>query len=114
MEINSSRLISLSEQAGIGIDSQLHTRLLYPATRKIDGEFLSGRIRSSQKSAKIKIIVRERRKFNFSLVEKMILKLAFLFSFFLSFFSRERDSIRIACTNILLESGFLMLRDLAS
>lgn len=37
MEINSSRLISLSEQAGIGIDSQLHTRLLYPATRKIDG-----------------------------------------------------------------------------
>lgn len=51
---------------------------------------------------------------NFSLVEKMILKLAFLFSFSLSFFSRERDSIRIACINILLESGFLMLRDLAS
>lgn len=36
MEINSYRLISLSQQPGIDIDSQLHRRLLCPATRKID------------------------------------------------------------------------------
>lgn len=57
MEINSCRLISLSEQPGIGIDSQLHRRLLYPATRKIDGNSFGNQIFQNQESQRDVILV---------------------------------------------------------
>lgn len=59
MEINSCRLISLSEQPGIGIDSQLHRRLLYPATRKIDGNSFGNQIFQNQESQRDVILVTE-------------------------------------------------------
>lgn len=61
MEINSCRLISLSEQPGIGIDSQLHRRLLYPATRKIDGNSFGNQIFQNQESQRDVILVTGRR-----------------------------------------------------
>lgn len=88
MEINSSRLISLSEQAGIGIDSQLHTRLLYPATRKIDGgslsrSDLSQEINENENYSQGGNSIR----FNFPFFLKIILPVFFFFPFLFAYSS---------------------------